>query len=218
MTMPNGVDHFVLAAPDLERACTAFESLTGVRPAFGGAHPGRGTHNALVSFGTTSYLEIIAPDPAQSAHGGMARALAEVSELTPLHWAVHVTGLANDLARLQRLGWITTPLADMNRTPPGGTTLHWQLCGLAQHAYGGVAPFLIDWLKSETPALAAPRVGPLLEIDLVAPAPEPLQHLLDALDVPVQVRRGPLSLGFRCAGPRGDVSFSATSPRGFTLG
>jgi Glyoxalase-like domain len=208
----NGIDHLVLAAPDLERACSAFESLTGVRPAFGGAHPGRGTHNALVSFDASCYLEIIAPDPAQTATSW------HVGELTPLHWAVHVNGLASQLTMVRELGWITTRPMRMSRTPPDGPTLQWELCGLHRHAYGGVAPFLIDWLGSESPALRAPRVGPLLELELAAPEPTPLQRLLDALDVPARVRAGPLALGLRCAGPRGDVSFAAPAPPGFRLG
>jgi len=218
MNMPDGVDHIVLAAPDLARACIAFDALTGVRPAFGGAHPGQGTHNALVSFDATSYLEIIAPDPAQTARGGMASALRDLGELTPLHWAIHVSGLAERLAELHTLGWTLTPLHRMSRTPPGGSTLRWQMCGLHRHDYGGVAPFLIDWLDSESPALSAPRVGPLLELELAAPEPTPLQRLFDAFEMSVRLRRGPLSLGFRCAGPRGDVSFTAAAPAGFRLG
>ncbi len=53
------LDHLVYAVPDLDAATRAFAAATGVVPAEGGAHVGRGTRNVLVGFGETSYLEII---------------------------------------------------------------------------------------------------------------------------------------------------------------
>ena len=57
-----GIDHIVLAVPDLADGVAGFEGLTGVRPV-GRSHEGLGTANFLVGLGVGAYLEIIGPDP-----------------------------------------------------------------------------------------------------------------------------------------------------------
>jgi hypothetical protein len=211
------IDHFVLAAPDLESACAQFEAATGVRPAFGGAHPGRGTHNALVAFDEASYLEIIAPDPAQPVTG-MALPMTRLAQPTLLHWAVRCSGLEAVAKRLAELGWTPTELRRMSRTPPGGARLAWELFGLHRHRYGGLAPFFIDWLNAPHPATTSPRVGPLVTVRLTLPEPAPLQALISEFGIDVEVAAGHPAIALKFASPRGEIGYEGAAPSGFTLG
>ncbi len=212
------VDHFVLAAPDLQRACDDFEATTGVRPAFGGAHAGRGTHNALVAFENGSYLEIIAPDPAQQATS-MSQPMALLARPTLMHWAVRCSGTAALSQRLRELGWAPTEIQRMSRTPPNAAKLEWELFGLKDHRYGGLAPFFIDWFACPHPATTSPSVGPMTSVRLALPDPEPLRTMMSALglDDAVSVTKGEAELAIAFDSSRGVVRYMGRSPAGFTL-
>jgi hypothetical protein len=216
-TFHGEIDHFVMAAPNLEHACAEFERATGVAPIAGGAHPGRGTHNALVAFDDSAYLEIIAPDPAQVATG-MSAPMAKLAAPTLMHWAIRCRGLEALAARLREMGWTPTPVNRMSRTPPGGARLDWELFGVHRHSFGGLAPFFIDWLNSPRPPSTSPRVGILRSVRLTADDPVAIRNLVALLGVDVEVSAGPPSLAITFASPRGEIRFEGSNPRGFTLG
>jgi len=216
-TFHGEIDHFVLAAPNLEQACADFERATGVAPIAGGAHPGRGTHNALVAFDDSAYLEIIAPDPAQSPTG-MSAPMAQLAGPTLMHWAIRSRGLEALAARLREMGWAPTPVNRMSRTPPGGSRLEWELFGVHRHRFGGLAPFFIDWMNSPRPPSTSPRVGALRRVALTTDDPVAIRNVVALLGVDVEVAAGAPSLAIAFASPRGEVAFEGNAPKGFTLG
>src|SRR5215475_4797631 len=91
--VPTMLDHLLLGCSDLDQGITFVEQHTGVRPAIGGVHPGRGTRNALLSLGELHYLEVIAPDPAQSGSATsrpeLPAMLKQLTSPTLVDWAVH---------------------------------------------------------------------------------------------------------------------------------
>src|SRR6266481_9254075 len=102
--VPAMLDHILLGCNDLQRGIDFVEQHTGVRAAFGGVHPGRGTQNALLSLGTRRYLEIIAPDPQQHTDNPLAKHLLGLKEPRLVGWAAHPDDLQVLAAGLAKAG------------------------------------------------------------------------------------------------------------------
>ncbi len=212
------LDHVVLAVADLARACEEFTEQTGCQPQLGGPHPGRGTHNALVAFAQGSYLEIIAPDPDQTASGNsLATAMGALDKPQLLHWAVGTEDLPRSRHQAQAQSLAPTAIFDAARVQPDGQALQWQLMGMGGHKLAGCMPFFIDWCGCPHPSTTTPVVGNLLELNVAVPEPEALAMLVGTLPG-VKLQQGQPALSLRFSSANGELGYLTESPIGFAFG
>ena len=140
--MLEGIDHIVIAVPDLDVARRSYEAL-GFRVVPGGRHP-VGTHNALIAFADGAYVELIAFYETNPAHKWW----------TPLQkggglvdYCMQTDDLLGDTAAFRKAGVAIDDPSPLSRVRPDGYQLKWVL-SIPREGHRGVAPFLI---QDETP-------------------------------------------------------------------
>jgi catechol 2,3-dioxygenase-like lactoylglutathione lyase family enzyme len=205
---PELLDHIILGCNDLDRGIAFVEDRTGVRAAFGGVHPGRGTRNALLSLGGQRYLEIMAPDPDQpDAKEPLARHLRRLSEPQITGWAVHPGDLGSFAKKLRDAGVAFEGPSPGSRKRPDGRVLQWQSLTLKDNP-SWLLPFFIEWsADSLHPSADAPAGCRLIRFEAVVSDPDKLAKTaaLLLLDVPIIKGEKP-QLCATIAGPRGELS------------
>ena len=207
--MQTGLDHIILGIDDLDRGVAWVEQRAGVRPAFGGVHPGRGTRNALLALGPECYLEIIAPDPEQTARVWFTQILS-MSQPRLIAWAVHTPDLVALAERAKSAGIAIDGPHDGARSRPDGETLNWKLFHLRDDR-GGMLPFFIEWGRDSVhPAADAPSGCQITNFHLESPDADALSRVCRTLDVDVSIEpaKEPRMLAL-LATPRGEVKLSS---------
>jgi hypothetical protein len=189
------LDHLLLGVPDLERGIAWVERLTGVRTVVGGSHPGRGTRNALLSLGARQYLEIIAPDPAQS---GVTPTLDLKALPQPrlVNWAAATADIDGLAARARAAGRQVRASAgehemleprDGSRVRPDGATLKWRTLGVPGALGRGPVnplPFFIQWTAdSRHPSEDSPAGCTLQSFRIAHPTPAAVADALKPFDI-----------------------------------
>ena len=186
------VDHLMFAVADLEEGIAQVEALTGVRAQLGGAHPGRGSHNALLSLGPRVYLEIIAPDPKQAEPRSLESfGLSATRSSRLVSWALNAPDLVRLAADAGTKGFPMTEPENGERRRPDGRVLSWRTTALKDESIGdGVVPFFIDWGATEHPAVSSPKGVQLVGLRVRHPSSRSLQPIYDALGIPLQIETG----------------------------
>ena len=120
--MLKGIDHIVIAVPDLDVARKSYEAL-GFSVVPGGRHP-VGTHNALIAFADGAYVELIAFYEKNPAHKWW----------TPLQkggglvdFCMQTDDLLGDTAAFRKAGVAIDDPSPLSRLRPDGYQLKWVL-------------------------------------------------------------------------------------------
>ena len=185
------VDHLVYATPDLELGIQAIEKLTGVRASAGGQHPRLGTRNALIALGSSTYLEIIGPDPEQPKPDGPRRfGIDELKAPRLLTWVAKGTGLAPFVDRARASGVRLGDVIAGSRKRPDGVVLSWRYTDPNVILEERLVPYFIDWGTSPHPATTAAPGLSLRALRAEHPEPERMARILKQLGLNLPVRRG----------------------------
>jgi hypothetical protein len=204
------LDHLLLGCSDLDQGIAFVESHTGVRPAMGGVHPGRGTRNALLSLGSLHYLEVIAPDPAQTGtpttRAELPAMLKQLTSPTLVNWAAHTSDIAGVAERLRKNGIAFRGPTPGSRARPDGKVLHWQTLNL-DNDQNGLLPFVIQWgADTVHPSVDAPAGCRLEGFTVVSPELASLSTEFQKLGIDVEVVSGkPAHLRATIVGPKGKL-------------
>lgn len=177
-------DHIILGCKDLDEGIAYVERLSGYRAAVGGSHPGRGTRNALLKLGYKSYLEILAPDPAQPElvwH----KELATLDAPLLVGWAVAIKSIEQYAQHLRERGVVCNGPTPGLRTKPSGEMLKWKTL-VREDDKAGILPFYIEWAADSThPSTDAPgacvlsrmnRAGEVIELPAPGPGFQPMRR------------------------------------------
>jgi hypothetical protein len=187
--MNTELDHLVYATPDLEATCRDLEIRLGVRASAGGQHPGRGTHNALISIGPRAYLEIIAPDPLQPEIRPVWFGIDQLTKPKLITWAVRVDeleALVKEISPNVRVGTVRSG----SRKTPEVTTLSCHLTEPQLEEGVGLVPFLIEWNSRQHPAQSAITGPRLVQIRIEHPEPELIRKQLNPLRLEIVIEQG----------------------------
>lgn len=208
--VPTLLDHIIFGCNDLDRGISFVEEHTGVRAAFGGVHPGRGTRNALLSLGERRYLEIIAPDPKQSLLRSRFGKLKEMSRPQLVGWAVHPENSEALAKRLRDANVSFEGPTDGSRQRPDGKLLRWKTLDFKDDR-SGLLPFFIEWSTDSThPSVDAPSGCRLVSFAVATPDPDELAKDFRLLKIDITITHGDKpALLAHIAGPKGELSLTS---------
>jgi len=190
------LDHLVITAPTLAAGTAWAESILGVTLQAGGEHRRMATHNALLRLGNSTYLEVIAPNPAAPRPNQPRWFELDHIEADALPrlvtWVARTGDIASTTTRCRR------QFGDIEPMSRGAH--NWLITIPPQGAFiaGGMIPMLIEWHVDKHPASELEEKGcRLRRLDLFHPEVDSLAETLGCLAIRGEVVMHQLPTGQR---------------------
>src|SRR5690606_40125560 len=162
-----------------------------------------------MALGPRTYLELIAPNPADSVSGAERVAqYAAFRDLTPAGWAAQSSDAQAMRAAFVARGLPAAEVAPGSRVTTVGDTLRWAtLAPWPDGVDWSVLPFFIEWVApTPHPASGTPAGCSLVGMLLRTPDADTVRSLLRTADLMVEVERADSSaLRFELDCPTGRV-------------
>ncbi|WP_371168553.1 VOC family protein [Aliiroseovarius sp. 2305UL8-7] len=139
------IDHLVVSSATLSEGVAFLEDLLGVPMAEGGEHPLMGTHNALLSLGPATYLEVIAinPEASQPDHARWFDLDYFTGPTRLTNWAVRVPELPEALQRAPAGMGVAT------RLERGSLVWDMAISENGRLPFDGCAPGMLSWAGAQ---------------------------------------------------------------------
>ncbi len=159
------IDHVVICMPDLQQGIAQYTKL-GFNVFPGGAHPGKGTHNAIALF-EKDYLELMSiRDPAEhrAAVGRPGDTNADLADFIAAGGGIRSIVLQSDdlvaeVAAMRSRGVEVSDAVEGSRVTPSGVKLRWKAAAL-----GPKNPLPLYFIEHLTPLAErrkqSPHAGP----------------------------------------------------------
>jgi hypothetical protein len=139
------IDHATVCGANVDAMRKALSAVGNLPSEYGGPHGNHATEMALVSFPDGSFLELMGiqakADPAAVAGHVWSKFLR--NDAGACAFALRVTDLSGEVARLKSAGIRVGTPESSGRTLPNGTRISWETVDAGPGARGGLFPFLI---------------------------------------------------------------------------
>lgn len=184
------LDHLLVGVSNLALGVDWIMEIFGVRPVYGGRHPG-GTANYLLSLGPDTYVELLGPDPnSESKTEGLLFGIETLVEPRLVTWAARGIGLKALVAKANEHGVPLGQVRSGKRARPDGEEITWDYTDPTAFPSKGLVPFLIDWGSTPHPSMSSPAAGRLISLRAEHPDPASVRFMLDVLNLDLQVDEG----------------------------